>query len=400
MNRSSRQIAVRATYMRGGTSKGVFFTPEDLPEAVRDAPALRDALLMRVVGSPDPYGKQIDGMGGATSSTSKVVLVRRSHRADCDVDYWFGAVSVERPVIDWSGNCGNLTAAVAPFAITRGLVEAPAEGRAVVRIWQANIGRKIIAHVPMQGGEVQETGDFELDGVSFPAAEIRLEFLDPAAEEGSDGGAMFPSGRPIDVLEVPGLGRIEATLIDAGNPTIFVDAAALGFRGTELQPEINQDEAVLARCESLRACGAVAMGLARTAGEATESRPHTPKLAFVAPPTSFTASDGRRVEAEAIDLCARILSMGKLHHAMTGTGAIALAVAAAIPGTVVSRLFGAGGPRGEIRIGHPSGRLTVGAAAACLGGAWRVERATMSRSARRLMDGYVFVPGDYVHPPR
>lgn len=398
MIRTSSQIAVRATYMRGGTSKGIFFTPEDLPEAVRDDRMLRDALLMRVVGSPDPYGKHIDGMGGATSSTSKVVLVSRSRRADCDVDYWFGAVSVERPVIDWSGNCGNLTAAVAPFAIARGLVDVPAEGGASVRIWQANIGKQIIAHVPMRDGQVQEIGDFELDGVSFPAAEIKLEFLDPAAEEGSQGGAMFPSGRPIDVLEVPGLGRLEATLITAGNPTIFVDAAALGFRGTELQPEINHDEAVLARCESLRALGAVAVGLARTPSEATEGRPHTPKLAFVAPPTTFTASNGRRVDAEEIDLCARILSMGKLHHAMTGTGAIALAVAAAIPGTVVSRLFGGDGRRGEVRVGHPSGVLTVGAVAACVEGAWRVERATMSRSARRLMDGHVFVPSHYAQP--
>jgi len=395
MTQTRRQIAVRATYMRGGTSKGIFFTPDDLPVAIRADAAQRDAFLLRVIGSPDPYGKHIDGMGGATSSTSKVVLVSRSTRADCDVDYLFGAVAIEQPVIDWSGNCGNLTAAVGPFAIQRGLVAAPPDGIATVRIWQANIGKKIIAHVPMRDGEAEEVGDFELDGVSFPAAEIKLEFLDPGADEDGEGGAMFPTGRRIDTIAVPGVGRIEATLINAGNPTIFVDAASLGFRGTELQPEINNDAAVLARCESIRAHATVAMGLAPSAAEATEKRPHTPKLAFVAPPAAYIASSGRAVAAADIDLCARIFSMGKLHHAMTGTGAVAIAVAAAIPGTVVSRMLGAAGSRGEVRFGHPSGTLTVGAVASEVQGAWQVEKATMSRSARRLMEGVVFVPGSY-----
>jgi hypothetical protein len=309
------------------------------------------------------------------------------------VDYLFGAVSIDKPVIDWSGNCGNLTSAVGPFAIRRGLVTAPRDGMATVRIWQANIGKTIVAHVPMEGGEVVETGDFELDGVTFPAAEIKLEFMDPGADEDGEGGAMFPTGRMVDVLDVPGVGPIEATLINAGNTTIFVDAATLGFRGTELQPEINGDEEVLARCEAIRAHATVAMGLAKTAREATEKRPHTPKLAFVSPPADYTASSGKEVRASDIDLCARIFSMGKLHHAMTGTGAVAIAVAAAIRGTVVSRLLDGG--KQEVRFGHPSGTLSVGASASESNGEWKVEKAVMSRSARRLMDGQVFVPANY-----
>lgn len=387
----SSQIGIRATYMRGGTSKGVFFTPDDLPESAQKPGAVRDALLLRVTGSPDPYGKQIDGMGGATSSTSKVVIIGPSTRDDCDVDYLFGAVAIESPVVDWSGNCGNLTSAVGPFAIARGLVKAPANGVATVRIWQANIQKKIIAHVTMRNGEVQETGDFELDGVTFPAAEIKLEFLDPGADEDGEGGAMFPTGRMIDKLAVPGIGDVEATLINAGNPTIFVDAKTLGLTGSELQPAINNDAALLARCEAVRAHATVAMGLAATAREATEKRPHTPKLAFVAQPLGYTSSSGKAVEPKDIDLCARIFSMGKLHHAMTGTGAVAIAVASAIPGTLVSRVLG-GGQHGEVRFGHPSGTLMVGAEAQEQDGTWLVTKALMSRSARRLMDGQVYVP--------
>jgi 2-methylaconitate isomerase len=388
---SNQQIPIRATYMRGGTSKGVFFRTADLPAAARADPAVRNAILLRAIGSPDPYGKQIDGLGAATSSTSKVVLVERSERPDCDVDYLFGAVAIESPVIDWSGNCGNLTSAVGPFAIQRGIVAAPRDGIATVRIWQANIGKKIIAHVPMADGEVRELGDFELDGVTFPAAEIRLEFLDPGADEEGGGGAMFPTGRMTDILDVPGVGAIEATLINAGNPTIFVDAKTLGLAGTELQPEVNANAALVQRCEAIRSHCAVAMGLAASAREATELRPHTPKLAFVAPPASYTASSGKPVDAAGIDLLARIMSMGKLHHAMTGTGAVALAVAAAIPGTLVSRLL-PGGSRPEVRFGHPSGTLAVGAAAQQVNGEWTVTKAVMSRSARRLMTGEVWVP--------
>lgn len=382
------QLRIPAVYMRGGTSKGMFFVASDLPTD----PAARDRLLLRVIGSPDRYGKHIDGMGGATSSTSKVVVLSKSQRPDCDVDYLFGAVAVDAPVIDWSGNCGNLSAAVGPFAISAGLVQAPADGTATVRIWQANIAKKIISHVPMAGGEVVELGDFELDGVTFPAAEVRLEFLDPAADEdGGDGGAMFPTGRKIDTLMVPGVGTIEATLINAGNPTIFVDASSLSLKGTELQADVNGKKELLALAEAVRAHGAVAMGLVATPEEATAKRPHTPKLAFVSRPAPYTASDGKAVTADAIDMLARIFSMGQLHHAMTGTGAVAIAAAAAIPGTLVHRVAPVGAD-GRVRFGHPSGSLNVGAEASEQAGTWAVTKVLMSRSARRLMEGFVRVP--------
>jgi probable AcnD-accessory protein PrpF len=381
-----QQLRIPAVYMRGGTSKGVFFLKDDLPAD----PAEREKMLLRVIGSPDRYGKHTDGMGGATSSTSKIVILSKSARPDCDVDYLFGQVAIDKPVIDWTGNCGNLSTAVGPFAISNGLVSAPDDGTAVVRIWQANIRKRIVAHVPMQGGEVQELGGFELDGVTFPAAEVRLDFLEPA-----EGGALFPTGRRIDTLDVPGVGAVEATLIDAGNPTIFVDAARLGLKGTELQPDINGDKKLLALAESVRAHGAVAMGLAKTADEATARRQGTPKLAFVAKPAAYTASDGRKVEAASIDLLARIFSMGVLHHAMTGTGAVAIASAAAIPGTVVSRIASAGQDRGKdgrVRFGHPSGTLAVGAEACEHESQWTIQKVMLSRSARRLMEGWVRVP--------
>jgi probable AcnD-accessory protein PrpF len=380
------QLRIPAVYMRGGTSKGVFFLAEDLPSD----PQQRDRILMRVIGSPDRYGKHTDGMGGATSSTSKVVILSKSRREGCDVDYLFGQVAIDQPLVDWSGNCGNLSAAVGPFAISMGLVGAPADGTATVRIWQANIRKKIVSHVPMRGGEVQELGDFQLDGVAFPAAEVQLEFLDPADDEGG-GGPTFPTGNHIDVLDVPGIGKVEATLINAGNPTVFVDAKSLGLSGTELQGDVNGDKALLARVEAVRALGAVAMGDAATPEEATAKRQHTPKLAFVAKPAGYTASDGRTVEAGSIDLLARIFSMGVLHHAMTGTGAVAIAAAAAIPGTVVHRVAPVGRD-GRVRFGHPSGALKVGADVHKDGNRWAVKKVMMSRSARRLMEGWVRVP--------
>lgn len=381
------QSRIPAVYMRGGTSKGVFFRADALPADPRE----RDRILLRVIGSPDPYGKQIDGMGGATSSTSKVVLVSKSNRADCDIDYLFGAVAIEAPIIDWSGNCGNLTAAVGPFAISEGLVAGIANGTRPVRLWQANIGKRIIAHVPMRDGHVVEEGDFELDGVTFPAAEIKLEFLEPGGTgDDAEDGKMFPTGNVVDTLEIPGFGTIEATLINAGNPTVIVEAGALGLQGTELQDAVNSDERLLKLCEAIRAHGAVAMGLAGTVAAATATRPATPKLAFVSAPQDYVASNGKQVGKGDIDLTARILSMGKLHHAMTGTGAIAIAVAAAIPGTIIERTVGE--RRDEIRFGHPSGSLAVGASAVMKNGEWTVVKAVMSRSARRLMEGWVRVP--------
>jgi probable AcnD-accessory protein PrpF len=375
--------------MRGGTSKGVFFRADSLPSDR----ALRDGILLRVIGSPDPYGQQIDGMGAATSSTSKVVLVGPSSREDCDVDYWFGQVAIDKPVVDWSGNCGNLTSAVGPFAIAQGLVDAPRDGIAAVRIWQANINAKIIAHVPMQDGAVLEEGDFELDGVSFPAAEIRIEFLDPSGEGGDDdaGSGMFPTGNPIDTLDVPGVGVIELTMINAGNPAIFIDAATLGLKGNELQRDINGNTDLLSKAEAIRAYAAVRMGLSRTADEASTLRPHTPKLAFVATPSAYVASSGTPVDPATLDINARIFSMGKLHHAMTGTGAVAVAVAGVIPGTVVHRLL-TNRTADRIRFGHPSGVLAVGAEAGQRDGSCVVTKAIMSRTARRLMEGNIFVP--------
>ena len=389
------QVKIAATYMRGGTSKGVFFRLQDLPQQAQMPGPARDALLLRVIGSPDPYGKQIDGMGGATSSTSKAVILSPSTRAEHDVDYMFGQVAIDRAFVDWSGNCGNLSAAVGSFAISSGMIDparVPQDGVATVRIWQANIGKTIIAHVPVSGGAVQETGDFALDGVTFPAAEVQLEFIDPAAEEEGAGGSMFPTGNLIDDLDVPGVGTLRATMINAGIPTIFVNAEAIGYSGRELQEAINGDDKALAMFETIRAHGAVRMGLIKHVAEAS-TRQHTPKVAFVAGPSDYQSSSGRQVAAGDIDLQVRALSMGKLHHAMMGTAAVAIGTAAAIPGTLVNLAAG-GGERTAVRFGHPSGTLRVGAEASFEGGEWRVKKAIMSRSARVLMEGWVRVPGD------
>ena len=385
------QIKIPATYMRGGTSKGVFFNLEDLPIEAQEPGPIRDQVLLRVIGSPDPYGKHTDGMGGATSSTSKTVILSKSNKADHDVDYLFGQVAIDKPFIDWSGNCGNLTAAVGSFAISNGLVDQdrlPENGIATVRIWQANIKKTIIAKVPMNNGEVQETGDFELDGVTFPAAEVQVEFLNPADGEGS----MFPTGNLIDTLSVPNIGDFEATFINAGIPTIFLNAKALGYTGTELQEAINESPDALARFVTSRAHGAVQMGLIQNISEAA-ARQHTPKIAFVAPPADYVTSSGKSIAATDIDASVRALSMGKLHHAMMGTAAVAIATAAAVPGTVVNLAAG-GVQRQDVTFGHPSGTLKVGAEASMVDDQWQVDKAIMSRSARVLMEGWVRVPAD------
>ncbi|NLC35606.1 MAG: 2-methylaconitate cis-trans isomerase PrpF [Alcaligenaceae bacterium] len=388
------QVKIPAIYMRGGTSKGVFFNLQDLPAPAQAPGPARDALLMRVIGSPDPYGKHTDGMGGATSSTSKVVILSRSQRPGHDVDYLFGQVSIDQPFIDWSGNCGNLSAAVGSCAIQMGLLDAaklPADGQATVTIWQANIGKTIVTEVPMSGGAVQETGDFELDGVTFPAAEIQVAFMDPAADD-EDGGALFPTGQVVDELDVPGVGTFKATMINAGIPTVFLEAAALGYKGTELQDDINGDPKALAMFETVRAHASLRMGLIANLEEAAQ-RQHTPKIAFVAPPAEYTASSGKTVTPQEIDLLVRALSMGKLHHAMMGTAAVAIGAAAAIPGTLVNQAAG-GGDLEAVRFGHPSGTLRVGAEARQQNGQWTITKAVMSRSARVLMEGWVRVPGD------
>lgn len=388
------QIRVPATYMRGGTSKGVFFRLEDLPASCRQPGAARDRLFMRVIGSPDPYAAHIDGMGGATSSTSKCVILSRSERPEHDVEYLYGQISIDKAFVDWSGNCGNLSTAAGAFAIHAGLVDPariPQNGTCVVRIWQANIGKTIIAHVPVTDGQVQELGDFELDGVTFPAAEIVLEFMDPS-DDGEAGSSMFPTGNLVDELDVPGIGALQATMISAGIPTVFVRAEDIGYTGTELREAINGNPEALARFEAIRIAGALRMGLISRPEEAA-TRQHTPKIAFVAPPTSYAASSGKAIEAEQVDLLVRALSMGKLHHAMMGTCAVAIGTAAAIPGTLVNQAAG-GGERTSVVFGHPSGTLRVGAEAKQVDGQWQVTKAIMSRSARILMEGWVRVPGD------
>jgi len=388
----SRQIKIPATYMRGGTSKGVFFSLTDLPEVAQQPGAKRDALLLRVIGSPDPYGKQTDGMGGATSSTSKTVIVAKSEKPDHDVDYLFGQVAIDKAFVDWSGNCGNLTAAVGAFAVHAGLIDPdkiPETGTVEVRIWQANIEKTLITHIPIVAGQVQELGDFELDGVTFPAAEIVVEFVDPADGD----GALFPTGNIVDELEVPDYGKIPATLINAGIPTIFVNAKDIGYQGTELQDDINGDPIVLEKFERLRAIGAMKMGLINELGEAA-NRQHTPKIAFVSEPKSYSASSGKVVNAEDIDLSVRALSMGKLHHAMMGTAAVAIGTAGAISGTLVNQAAG-GGDKASVTFGHPSGTLKVGAQASQQEDGWQVNKAIMSRSARILMEGWVRVPEDF-----
>ena len=391
----SPQIRIPATYMRGGTSKGVFFKLTDLPEPCQKPGEARDRLLLRVIGSPDPYAAHIDGMGGATSSTSKCVILSKSTQPGHDVDYLYGQVSIDKSFVDWSGNCGNLSTAAGAFAIHAGLMDSacvPANGICVVRIWQANIKKTIIAHVPISNGQVQETGDFELDGVTFPAAEIVLEFLDPS-DDGDEGTSMFPTGNLVDDLEVPGIGTLKATMISAGIPTIFVYADEIGYTGTELREAINTDAKALAKFEAIRVAGALRMGLIKKAEEA-ETRQHTPKVAFIAKPTDYVASSGRKIAAADVDLLVRALSMGKLHHAMMGTAAVAIGTAAAIPGTLVNLAAG-GGARSAVRFGHPSGTLRVGAEASQNNGEWIVRKAIMSRSARVLMEGTVRVPADY-----
>lgn len=389
------QIKIPATYMRGGTSKGVFFSLTDLPEAAQQPGAARDAILKRVIGSPDPYAKQIDGMGGATSSTSKTVIVSKSTVADHDVDYLFGQVGIGNDFVDWSGNCGNLSSAVGPFAIHAGLIDSaniPDNGICTIKIWQVNIQKTIIAHVPITNGQVQETGDFELDGVTFPAAEVVIEFIDPSDDDGEEGASMFPTGNLVDELEVPGVGTFPATMISAGIPTIFLNATDIGYSGTELQGDINGNPEALERFETIRAYGAKAMGLIKDIQEAKD-RQHTPKIAFVAPRKNYTTSSGKAITADAIDLHVRALSMGQLHHAMMGTAAVAIAAASAIPGTLVNQAAG-GGDRESVTFGHPSGTLRVGAEAVQDNGQWQVKKAIMSRSARILMSGQVHIPGD------
>jgi len=383
--RAMPPVAFPATFMRGGTSKGVFFRDGVLPAD----PALRDAILLAVLGGPDQYKRQIDGLGGASSSTSKAVIVGPSRRPDADVDYLFGQVSIDRAFVDYSGNCGNLSGAVGPYAIAQGLVPA-VEGITVVRIWQVNTNRLIIAHVPVRGGQPLEEGTFHLDGVPTPGAEIVVDFVDPG---GSLTGALLPTGNVVDVLDVADVGRVRATLLDAATAMVFVHAADLGLTGTEQRQQVDADAALLARVEAIRAAGAVAMGLAATVEEATANRPGTPKIAFVSPPRAHVAAGGATIATDEIDFVARCFSMGTMHHAFVATGAVAAAVAAVLPGTVVNEVAPLGS-RGSatVRFAHASGVVRIGAAVEQRNGTSTASTVRVSRTARRIMHGEVFVP--------
>jgi probable AcnD-accessory protein PrpF len=382
-------MKVKATYMRGGTSKGTFFNIADLPKEVKNDSAKRDKLLQRVVGSPDVYKKQMDGMGGASSSTSKAILVGKSDVPNHDVDYYFCQVAIDKDFVDMSGNCGNLSSAVGPFAIKEGLVDnVPKDGVCCVRIWQANIKKTILCYVAMENGMVKEMGDYEIDGVAFPAQEIVLEFVEPVdpSEE------LFPTGNLVDDLEVPDVGTFKATMITAGIPTVFVNANDIGYKGTELQGDINSDTAALERFEKIRVAAALKMGLITDPKEA-EKKQHTPKIAFVSPAQDFITSSGKEVKASEMDLHVRALSMQQLHHAMMGTASVAIGVAACIPGTLVNLAAG-GGEKDTVTFGHPSGAIKVGATLCKDGDNYVVQKASMSRSARIIMDGYVHVPSN------
>jgi len=381
------QFKVKASYMRGGTSKGTFFNIADLPVEAQKNQTKRNKLLQRIVGSPDVYKKQMDGMGGASSSTSKAILVGKSEVEGHDVDYYFGQVAIDKDFMDWSGNCGNLSSAVGPFAIAEGLVEnVPQNGVCCVRIWQANIKKTILCYVTMENGMVKEMGDYEIDGIAFAAEEIKLEFVEPVDpfEE------LFPTGNLIDDLEVEGIGTFKATMITAGIPTIFLNAEALGYKGTELQGDINADSDALERFETIRIAGALKMGLISDPAEAL-TKQHTPKIAFVSKAQDFITSSGKEVSASEMDLHVRALSMQQLHHAMMGTASVAIGVAASIPGTLVNEAAG-GGEKDTVTFGHPSGAIKVGAKITKETDKYVVEKASMSRSARIIMEGYVHVP--------
>jgi len=379
------QRRIPAVIMRGGTSRAVFFHRHHLPAD----PELRDRVILTVFGGGDPYGRQIDGLGGAVSTTSKAAIISPPSVPDADVDYTFGQVSVTTPLVDYGGNCGNISSAVGPFAIEEGLVRAT-DPVTTVRIWQVNTQKRIIAHVPTSGGLPEVEGDYAIDGVPGTGAMIILEFHDPG---GSMTGRLLPTGNPADVLEVEGVGRLTVSLVDAANPVVFVNPQDLGLDGLEMPERVDGDHALLAKIEAIRAHAAVRMGLARTVAEATARSPGVPKLAFAAPPASYTSTRGSPVDGAAVDVVGRIMSMGRLHRSYALTGAICTAAAAQVEGTLVHAVARRG-PAGErtLRIGHPAGIIEVGALVVRRDGEWHVEKVVTRRTARRLMEGMALVP--------
>jgi 2-methylaconitate isomerase len=379
------QRRIRAVFVRGGTSRALIFHGRDL-DGDRDR---WDAVFLAALGSPDPNGRQLDGLGGGISSLSKVAVVGPPTRPDADVDYTFGQVEVTRPAVDYRGNCGNISSAIGPFAIDEALVAAR-EPLTVVRVHNTNTGKMIHAHVPVEAGEAAVRGGFALDGVPGTGARIALDFVDPG---GAVTGRLLPTGHVQDALDVAGLGTITASLVDATNPMVFVRAKDFGLEGIERPEDLDTRSSLPSHLEAIRGAAAVRMGLARTPEEAGRESPAVPKIAVLAPPAGYRTPAGVTVEPHAVDLVARIVSMGKVHRAFALTGAMCLAVAARIPGTVAHEAAATTGASGDVRIGHPSGVLPV-AAAVRLGpdGTLVAQTVTVYRTARRLMEGFVLVP--------
>lgn len=387
------QRKIPCTVMRGGTSRALFFKEADLPPD----PIVRDRVIMAAFGSPDPYGRQINGLGGATSTTSKVAVISPREGEKNTVNYTFGQVSITSSLIDRKGNCGNISSAVGPFAIDEGMVEVE-EPVTTVRIYNTNTKKYIVARVPVKNGKAVVEGDYAIAGIPGTGARISLEFEHPG---GSVTGKLLPTGNPTDILNAGGFGEFTASIVDAANPVVFVRASDLGLQGIELPREVDGNLELLAKIESIRAAAAVRIGLADTPEEATRKSPAVPKIAFVSPPSYYTTLSGTNVMAADVDLVARIMSMGKLHAAYAITGAICTAGAAKIEGSVVWEMV-----RGEkrqaslVHLGHPSGTLEVEVDMVKSGETWEYVKGTVFRTARRLMDGFVYVPESFFEPSK
>jgi 2-methylaconitate cis-trans-isomerase PrpF len=379
-----RHLRLPAVFMRGGTSKAVMVNAADLPAD----PAAWDAILLEVMGSPDPNGRQLDGMGGGVSSVSKVCVVGPPRRPDADVDYTFAQVSVREAHVDYSGNCGNMSSAIGPFAVEEGLVPRPQDGETAVRIHNTNTGKVIVAKFPVVDGALAADGELEIDGVAGKAAAIRLEFLDPG---GAKTGKLLPTGQAVDQLEVAGLGTIAASCVDAANPAVFVAAESVGKTGIELPDALEKDQAFLEKMEAIRRAASVRMGITADL-EAAAKVSSVPLVAMVAAPQAAATLSGRALAADDADIVVRMLSMRQPHRATPITGAICLAIAARVPGSIPARLRRAGD--GPTRIGHPSGMTLVDAAVEGEGPELRARHGAVYRTARRLFEGAVLYRGD------
>jgi 2-methylaconitate isomerase len=389
-----KQLRLRAVFMRGGTSKAVMFRAADLP-AERE---LWTPIFLGVIGSPDPNGRQLDGMGGGISSLSKICVIEPPTRAGADVDYTFAQVSVKDAAVDYSGNCGNMSSAIGPFAVDENLIAvADADGEATVRIHNTNTRKLIIAHFPLEGGRAAVDGDFRLPGIAGSGAPVRLDFLEPG---GAGTGMLLPTGNATDTLEADGVRGIEVSMVDAANPCVFVAADALGASGVEMPDELEANGALLRRLEAIRIAASLRMGIAKTA-EAAARIPSIPKVAMVAPAREARTLAGERLAAADADITVRMISIGQPHRAVPLTGAMCLAVASRIEGTVVNRIARpSASPTDPVRIAQPSGLTVVGAVVRRSRDGehreWLAESATVYRTARRLMEGWVYVRASMV----